>query len=200
MFCKKSLKRKTQKGFSIAEVLIVLFVIAIIVVLALPQIITSRRLFRFAGVQRQVVSVLREARQEAMSQRTSITFRYDNTNKRLILFGGRFGVAGNSQNQIYELAGNGMTQDEVIYGRPTGATTAALGDATNLTALTLDKVDVTFQRDGSVIDGSNNPKNNALFFYDDSNPAESAFAVSILGAGGRTKIWRYSSSVDMYVE
>lgn len=200
MFIRKSPERKNQKGFSLAEVLIVLFVIAIIVVLALPQIISSRRLFRFAGVQKQIVSVLREARQEAMSQRTPITFRYDNTNKRVLLSGGKFGAAGDAKNQIHELAGNGVTQDEVMYGRPTGVTTAALGDATNLTALTLNRVDITFQTDGSVVDGSNNPKNHALFFYDDSNPAESAFAVSILGAGGRTKLWRYASAVNMYVE
>lgn len=200
MFSKKIISGSCQKGFSIPEVLIVLFIIAIIVVLALPQIISSRRLFRFAGVQKQVVSVLREARQEAMSQRSPITFRYDDTNKKIILFGGKFGTAGDAKNQIYELAGNGITPGEVTYGRPTGATTAALGDATNLTVLTLNRVDITFQTDGSVVDGSNNPKNHALFFYDDSNPAESAFAVSILGAGGRTKLWRYAPNVNLYVE
>ena len=46
--------KSKQKGFSVAELLIVLFVIAIIAMFALPQIMTSRRLFRFAGVQRLV--------------------------------------------------------------------------------------------------------------------------------------------------
>lgn len=200
MFSKTNQKWKNQKGFSIAEMLIVFFVIAIIVVLALPQIMSSRRMFRFASVQRQVVAVLREARQEAMSQRTSITFRYDDTNKRIILFGGRFGAAGTAQNQIYDLAGSGLPMDNIVYGRPSGASSAALSDTTNLTSLTAGKIDVTFRTDGSVTDASNNPQNNALFFYDNEAPAESAFAVSILGAGGRTKIWRYASSVNMYVE
>lgn len=200
MFNGKSLKKINQKGFSFAELLIVLLITAIIVVLALPQIMSSRRLFRFAGVQRQVVSALREARQEAMSQRAPITFKYDNLNKRILLSGGRFGTAGDTKNQIFDLAGDGITLDDVTYGRPTGVSTAALGDSTNFTTLTANAINITFQTDGSVIDASNNPKNHALFFYDNSSPAESAFAVSILGAGGRTKLWRYASNVNMYVE
>lgn len=200
MLSKKIKSENNQKGFSIAELLIVCFVVAIIVVLALPQIMSSRRMISFNAAQRQVVSVLREARQEAISQRTAITFRYDDTNKSLILFGGKFGVAGNAQNQVHELSGNGVQLDNIVYGRPSGATTAALGDATNLTNLSTGKIDITFQTDGSIVDASNNPQNKALFFYDAQSPSESAFAVSLLGAGGRAKLWRYSSNVNMYVE
>lgn len=195
-----AIKRGNQKGFSMAELLIVLLVIAIIVVLALPQIMSSRRLFRFAGVQRQVVSALREARQQAISQRLAITARYDNANKRILLSGGTLGTPGDAKNQIFELAGDGVTSNELVYGRPTGASTAALGDGTNLTALSSNVVDITFQTDGSVIDASNNPQNKALFFYDTKTPTDTAFAVSILGAGGRAKLWRYSSGVNTYVE
>ena len=49
-------------------------------------------------------------------------------------------------------------------------------------------------------DASNNPINKALFFYDPKTPNDTAFAVSILGAGGRAKLWRYSSNVNVYVE
>ena len=87
-----------------------------------------------------------------------------------------------------------------MYGRPTGVSAAALGDATNLTTLTANVVDIAFQTDGSVVDASNNPINKALFFYDTNTPNDTAFAVSVLGAGGRAKIWRYSSNVNVYVE
>lgn len=195
-----AIKRERQKGFSMAELLIVVFVIAIIVMFALPQIMSSRRLFRFAGVQRQVVNSLREARQHAISQRKPITVKYDNTGKKIIFSGGTFGNLGDSKNQIFELTGDGMTADELVYGRPTGVSAAALGDGTNLTALTANAVEITFQTDGSVIDASNNPQNKALFFYDTRTPADTAFAVSVLGAGGRAKLWRYSSNVNVYVE
>lgn len=191
---------RSQRGVSLPELLIVFFVIAIVVVLALPQIISSRRLFRFSGMQRQVVASLREARQEAMSQRTAITFRYDDADKKLIVFGGSFGALGNVKNRLAVIADEGLQPDEVIYGRPSGAPVAALSDSSNLTTQSGNAVEITFQADGSVVDASDIPVNKALFFYNSKNPNGTAFAVSVLGAGGRVKLWRYSQGVNAYVE
>jgi Tfp pilus assembly protein FimT len=193
-------KRRSQRGVSLPELVIVFFVIAIIVVLALPQILSSRRLFRFSGMQRQVVASLREARQEAMSQRAAVTFRYDDASKQLVIYGGSFGARGDAKNRALSIADEGLTTAEVVYGRPAGAPVAALGDTSNLTALTDQAVEITFQPDGSVVDDSDVPVNKALFFYNSKNPAGTAFAVSVLGAGGRVKIWRYSQGVNAYVE
>lgn len=193
-------KIKNQKGFSLPEVLIVLLIISILVVLALPQISASRRLFRFNGMQRQIAASLNETRQNAMSQRAAITFRYDNTNKRTILYGGNFGVLGDSKNQTTNFANSGLLTGDIVYGRPSGASASALGDSSNMTALAAGFVDITFQPDGSVIDASDNPVNKALFFYDKKSKKDGAFAISVLGAGGRTKIWRYSKGINAYVE
>lgn len=193
-------KRQWQKGFSLPELVVVLLVGAIILVLALPQIISSRRLFRFAGVQRQVATGLREARQEAMGQRRPITIRYDNAAKTLTTFGGEFGALGDAKNRVTMLADTGIEPADVTYGRPAGATSAALADTTNLTALTSGAVEITFQSDGSVLDGAGNPQNKAVFFYHDKYRLETAFAVSILGAGGRVKLWRYSEGANAYIE
>ncbi|MGI8642247.1 MAG: pilus assembly FimT family protein [Pyrinomonadaceae bacterium] len=192
--------KKNQKGFSLPELIVVLLVIAILVVLALPQVISSRRLFRFAGLQRQVASSLVDARQEAMTQRTPITFRYDNQKKDIIIYGGSFGAIGDSKNRKVELTDSGLEQSDVVYNRPSGAPTSALSDTSNITPLTAGKIDITFQSDGSVIDAANNPVNNALFFYHKKYTTDTAFAISILGAGGRVKTWRYSKGVKAYVE
>ncbi len=197
---KKENKFSKQTGFSLPELIVVLLIGAIIVVLALPQILSSRRLFRFSAVQRQVATSLREARQEAMSQRKSITFRYDNANKKIVTYGGDFGALGDAKNPVADLTGSGVEFDDVKYGRPTGVPTSALGDTTNLTNLSSNAVEITFQVDGSVIDAGNNPQNQALFFYHDKYRLDTAFAVSVLGAGGRIKIWRYSEGVNAYVE
>jgi prepilin-type N-terminal cleavage/methylation domain-containing protein len=193
-------KIKNQKGFSLPEIIIVLLIIAILVVLALPQITASRRLFRFSAVQRQISTSLNETRQNAMSQRNPVTFRYDDVNKQIVIYGGGFGVLGDVKNQKTKFATSGLLPTEIIYGRPPGASTAALGDSSNMTALTSQFVDITFQPDGSVIDTSGNPVNKALFFYDSKSKLDGAFAVSVLGAGGRTKVWRYSKGVNAYVE
>jgi prepilin-type N-terminal cleavage/methylation domain-containing protein len=193
-------KNAKQFGFSLPELIVVLLVASILLVLALPQIISSRRLFRFTGLQRQFATSLREARQEAMSQRKPVTFRYDNASKRIIIYGGNYGTLGDPKNVINELSGAGVEAADVKYGRPSGVPTAALSDTTNLTVLSSNAVEITFQVDGSVLDASNNPQNNALFFYHEKYRLDTAFAVSILGAGGRIKVWRYSQGVNAYVE
>jgi prepilin-type N-terminal cleavage/methylation domain-containing protein len=193
-------KIKNQKGFSLPEVLIVLLIIAILVVLALPQITASRRLFRFSALQRQISTSLNEARQNAMSQRAAITFRYDNANKRIVIYGGGFGAFGDARNQKTDFANSGLLKTEIVYGRPSGVTTAGLGDSSNMTALSSGVVDITFQPDGSVLDAGGNPTNKALFFYDSKSKKDGAFAISVLGAGGRTKVWRYSKGANAYVE
>lgn len=191
---------KRQNGFSMPEVLVVLLVISILVVLSLPQLSASRRLFRFSGMQRQVVASLTEARQEAMSQRTPITFRYDDTNKKTIIYGGALGALGDSKNRTVEMSGSGLDKTEIIYGRPSGVSTVPLADTTNLSALSSKTLDVTFQADGSIIDAGGLPKNYALFFYNQKSGQDTAFAVSVLGAGGRVKLWRYSKNIKTYIE
>lgn len=194
-------KNKTsQSGFSLPELIVVVFVIAIIGILALPQITASRRAFRFSSLQRQISATLSEARQQAMSQRRAITFRYNDSTKETFIFGGSYGVLGDEKNRVESLYGSGISQNEIVYGRPIGASLAALDDSSNLTVLSSNAVEITFQPDGSVLDAGNNPVNKAIFFYHTKYPSQMAFAVSVLGAGGRVKIWRYNASLNKYVE
>ncbi len=191
---------KAQKGFSMPELLIVLLVISILAVLALPQILSSRELFRFAGMQRELVTQLREARQQAMSQRKPITLLYEHTQRKTVLYGGSYGSLGDSNNFVFMFDTSGVVRDDIEYGRPSFAPPSALSDGTNLTNLSGNMVEVTFQADGSVVDASDNPVDSALFFYHKQHKSRTAFAVSILGAGGRIKLWRYSQGVNAYVE
>lgn len=197
---KKGKAKESQKGFSIPELLIVLILLSILAVLALPQIIASRRVFRFSGMQRQFVASLTDARQAAMTQRLPITFRYNDSTKKTTIYGGSFGAFGDKNNRVSDMTGSGLGANEVRYGRPQGATAAALGDSSNMTAVSGGVIDVTFQPDGSVVDAANTPKNTAFFFYHTKYPLDTGFAISILGAGGRVKIWRYNKSAKVYVE
>jgi len=191
---------KGQRGFSMPELIVVLLIIAILVVLALPQVISSRRAFSFSAIKRQVATTLNAARQEAMSQRSPITVRYSDADKKIVVYGGRFGAVGDAKNQTFQLAGSGLMAGDIIYGRPSGATTAALADTSNLTPPVAGVADITFEPDGSVVNAANHPQNNALFFYNRIYPGDMAFAISVLGAGGRVKIWRYNQNTNSYVE
>jgi hypothetical protein len=59
---------------------------------------------------------------------------------------------------------------------------------------------VTFQPSGSVVDATGTPINHALYIYNNQNAEETACAVSVLGAAGRVKIWKYNRDAQKYVE
>jgi Tfp pilus assembly protein FimT len=157
-------------------------------------------LSQVAEIQKQVASSLDEARQEAVLQKTSVTYRYDDTNKIIVTFNGKYGALGDVRNRVIDLSGFGLEKSNVVYGYPDGVSESALTDTTNITKLTENSVEITFQPDGSVIDEANNPQNKALFFYYRKYPQNTAFAVSVLGNDGRVKLWNYSENIKDYVE
>ena len=135
-------------------------------------------------------------------------FRYDNATKQILIIDNQERgtlanpLANNTANDVVAkttpLAGSGVPAGDIVYGRPSGAP-HTLPDGTSLSALNGGQVEVIFQPDGSVVDANGNPSNAALFFYDNKAPAATALAVSVLGAGGRVKTWRYSPNASSYV-
>ncbi len=90
---------------------------------------------------------------------------------------------------------------DISIGVPSGLSgSSTLDDTTTPTSLTGSKLNITFQPDGSVIDAAGNPVNRTLFLYNNRVPTQTAVAISVLGAAGRVKVWRYSSSVNKYAE
>lgn len=200
MLNKKALP-KQQAGAGIPELLIVVFVISILIVLALPRIITSRSISQFAEVKKQFIASILNAQKEAMSAGAPITFRYDDTSKQVIIYGGRFGGLSDIRNQVLKMDEEAITSGRAIYGRPAGAKVTPLMDGSNITPLTEEGVvEIQFQPNGSIIDENNALQDKALFLYNSKNPKETAFAITIKGSGEQIKIWRFSQAVNDYME
>ena len=210
------------RGFSLIELLIVVTLISILTAIALPQMISQRRLTRSIGLTREIMTQMRYARQLAMSERQAFTFSYDDSNKQITIIdhnnlrtdpnsgkavlslAGYPNTAGSTVVSTYALAQGGLDSAEMTYGIPSGLPTVALGDRVSMTALSTNRLNVTFQRDGSVINASGtasdrNPQDLALFIYNSQSPAGTASAISVLGSSGRVKIWRYDN-VSKYKE
>jgi prepilin-type N-terminal cleavage/methylation domain-containing protein len=103
------------------------------------------------------------------------------------------------------LVQGGMPASELAYGMPAlpiGALpNGTLSDGIAITGLVSSRFfNVTFQPDGSVIDTAGDPDKRALFIYNTFAPRATASAISIMGASGRVKIWRYDASANRYVE
>jgi hypothetical protein len=160
-----------------------------------------------------------------MSQAQAFTFQYDNSNKTIKIFdhnnfnNATVGCNMPGQNVLSQTGfpatactttvltmplatGAGLPASEVSYGIPTGITGTAttLDDGNTMTALAGTVVNITFRSDGTAVDAAGNYANPTLFFYNNLVPNQTASAVSVLGAGGRIKVWRYSTSASKYVE
>lgn len=206
----------SHNGFSIVDLMIVVTLLGVLAALAIPQLISQRRLIRSSAVNREILTQLRFARQQAMTQRQVFTFQYDNSTKQILIIDHNnnpdvSGVtvladpsypntAGRVIVSTIRLVSTGLPASEITYGIPSGLPTGALGDGVSRTSLTSSKVNVAFQPDGSVVDINGNPLNRALFLYNNKAAQHTASAVSVLGAAGRVKLWRYDSRVNKYVE
>jgi Tfp pilus assembly protein FimT len=205
--------RRSLAGYSIVETVIVVALICVLSAIALPQIVAERRLTRSVGVTREILSQMRHARQLAMSQRQAITFQYNNTTKQISIIdhNNNLGAAlfldpsypnnvGSVVISTTPLASSGLFQTEIAYGIPAGLPNGPLADGISMTPLTNNQLDVTFQPDGSVIDITGNPVGRALYIYNNQASQGTSSAISVMGASGRVKIWRYDRSVNLYVE
>lgn len=214
-----------SSGVSLIESLVVVAIAAVLTAVAVPQVISARRLMRSSALPREVATQLRFARQQAMSQRQAFTFQYDDSTKQIRIIDhnnngnptAACNIAGKDivADPLYPntacsttvlsvpLAGtNGsLPSYELSFGVPTGLSgVSTLDDTTTPTVLTAGRLNINFQPDGSVIDAAGNPVNRTLFLYNNRAATYTAAAISVLGTGGRVKVWRYSSSANKYAE
>jgi Tfp pilus assembly protein FimT len=214
---------RSQSGRSIVETIMVAAIAALLGAAALPQVINARRLLRSVSLPREVATQLRYTRQQAMSQRQAFTFQYDDSTKTIKIFdhnntdnatsacnitgvqvlsaSGYPNTACTTTVMTIPLAsGAGLPASEVSYGIPSGVSSSALDDGNTITSLVNSVVNITFQSDGTVVDASGNYARPTMFFYNNVIPGQTAAAVSVLGAAGRIKVWRYSSSASKFAE
>jgi Tfp pilus assembly protein FimT len=206
-------KRHSESGRSLIETLLVIAIASVLAAITVPQIISARRLIRSAALPREVATQLRFARQQAMSQRQAFTFVYDNSTKSIQIIdhqatgAGIVGATGypnttgsNTVLSVPLTGSGGLNSADLVYGVPSTITNTTLGDTSTPISLVSTKLTITFQPDGSVVDVNGNPVNRTLFFYNNKAPNETACAISVLGAAGRVKIWRYNQSASQFAE
>ena len=212
-----------ESGGTVIETLIVVTIAAILISIALPQMMSARRLIRSNALPREIAAQLRFARQQAMSQRQAFTFQYDNSTKTINIYDhnntdnptsgctltgvqvlSASGYPNTSCSTLVlsvPLATGSLAPADLTYGIPSGINSnTTLDDGNAMTALTGSVVNITFQSDGTVVDAAGNYARPTLFFYNNQIPTQTAVAISVLGAAGRIKVWRYSSNASKYSE
>jgi Tfp pilus assembly protein FimT len=209
----KARRWHSHSGRSMVEMLAVVAIATILTAVAVPQVISARRLIRSSALPREIATQLRYARQQAMSQRQAFTFVYDDSAKQisiidhqasggaLLIASGYPNTAGSITVLTVPVGGGGLPASEVTFGVPSAITNTTLGDTGTPTALVNNKLTVTFQPDGTVQDSTGKAVNfRTLYFYNNKVPTQTACAISVLGSAGRIKIWRYTTSASQYLE
>jgi prepilin-type N-terminal cleavage/methylation domain-containing protein len=117
-------KRQTKSdtpcgGFSFPETVVVLGVLLILAAFAIPQVVTTRRLVRFNGLQREAISQLRLTRQSAMSQRQVMRFRYDDNSKQVSI------IDNQERGAAADPTANNTANDVVVRTTPLAMTRAS---------------------------------------------------------------------------
>src|ERR1700755_320992 len=148
--------RKKEAGRSIIETMMVVTIAGILISVAVPQMISARRLLRASSMAREIATQMRFARQQAMTQRQSFTFQYDNSTKTVKIFdhnNNNNANAGCNLTGVQVLTASGYPNtscttlvaaipmatgtfaSELTYGIPSGITNTTLDDGNTLTAL-----------------------------------------------------------------
>jgi prepilin-type N-terminal cleavage/methylation domain-containing protein len=209
--------RNSNGGFSIIELVTVMAIAAILTAIAVPQMISQRRLTRSTAMTREIMTQMRYARQMAMSQsgatatgtlrRVAFTFQYDDTAKAIkvigpipagtaaLLDGAYPNNAGSRVVSSVSLTQGGLASTQISSGIPSGLPggPTAIDGVTGVT-LAGGNLNITFQPEGQVVDSVNNPVDRALFIYNNQASQATASAITVRGASGRVKIWRYNAN------
>jgi Tfp pilus assembly protein FimT len=223
-----SQSRHATGGFSIVELVTVMAIAAVLTAIAVPQMISQRRLTRSTAVTREIMTQMRYARQLAMSQsgatpsgslrRVAFTFQYDDAAKQIRVIGpipagtaaladGTYpNIVGSSVVATVSLLQGGLSSSQIASGIPAsmpGAPTSV--DGVTGASLSGGKLNITFQPEGQVVDMNNNPIDRALFIYNNQASQATASAITVRGASGRVKIWRYNkdavnANASTYIE
>ena len=238
MISKRDRRLHGARGYTLIEILIVLVIASILSAIAIPAMVSQRRLTRFNGLTREFATQIRYARQLAMSERQAMTFQYDDSTKEIkiidhnndplvatsgtaVLANAYPSTAAPAQVVVtVSLLQGGLLSSEISYGVPTTSTglpsghptvPTSLADGTSMTTLASNKINITFQADGSVVSPTGVPvggvtlsagtrMDSAIFIFDNEAADGTATAISVLGTSGRVKVWRYNSSANTFSE
>lgn len=239
MISERGRRFERSHGFSLVEILIVVAIAVILLTIALPTMTSQRRLMRFNAATREFLVQLRYARQLAMSERQAVTFQYDDSTKDIniidhnndptlpasgtaVLADTNYpSTTGSVVVNTASLLQGGLLSTEIKYGVPTTADglpsahlplPTSLGDGISMTTMpSSNKINITFQADGSVVSPAGVPiggvnlsagtrMDSAIFLFDTSAATGTATAISVLGASGRVKVWRYSNNANVFNE
>jgi prepilin-type N-terminal cleavage/methylation domain-containing protein len=180
-------RRRSNSGFTLLEVMVTIAITAIVGGMATARMIDVRRTMQSDSAMRMVMAELNTARDMAVAQRRNMEVQFTGGNWVRVVRHEAPGIATTilrsvalESNATFSLA-PGVPDTPDAFGNG-GAVAFGVANA------------ILFGTDGTLIDGNGNPLNGTVFLSIMSQP-ESARAVTVLGATGRIRGYRWWGGV-----
>lgn len=205
---RKTVKPRSQRGFSVIELLIVMAIIAIMIGIALFSLQTSQRALAVDNAGAQLVDVLRFAKQRALAERQVM---------RVEVTPGSGSTPGTIQVIDQETLGAGSTDDFVcrnetlapnsestINTNPTAFSRPPAPHNFDAAPFVSGKLTVYFNPDGSVSNNSDTPQSFSLVFFTPivgtTPDPQSIRAITLFGPTGSVRVWRWEPTTSSFTE
>jgi Tfp pilus assembly protein FimT len=165
--------KNNNKGITILELMIIAVIVGITTTLAMPQFERGMEKLKLKGAGRDVISSLRLARSDAVSQRQQFGVYFNLNSNQYVLFKDKF----NPGSFTYEAGGDSAMVTETLPGH------------INFGSTSFPNFVVIFKPDGSA-------SNSGSVELYSSEEGYSSFVVDVLSSTGRVKLLLGDAGVD----
>ena len=182
-----TLRLRSESGFSLLEAMVTIAIMATVGSMAAARMTDARRTMQSDSAMRMVMAELNTARDLAVAQRRNMEIQFTGGNWVRVV---RHEAPGIATTVLRSVALESNATFTLVPGVPD--TPDAFGNA-NAVAFGAANT-IMFGTDGTLIDGNGNPLNGTVFLSIISQP-ESVRAVTVLGATGRVRGYRWWGGV-----
>lgn len=180
-FCTQS-----DVGFTILELMVTMVITGVVTAVAIAQIVAVRQSLNGDSGMRAVLAQLNLAREMSIAERRTVQAQFVGTNTLQII-----------RNDVP--AGTTMLSSAIFEGGVQYALTPGVPDTPDAfgNAAAVDfgaALAVVFNSDGTVVDELGRTINGTIFLQIRGGPARSVRAITVLGATGRIRAYRWSGA------
>jgi len=206
-------RRDAQAGFSVAELLIVLAVMAILIAISIPMLSSYRKLYRSDDQSKRIMDMMSEAGQTALVKRKTIRFEIDLTDNVMLLIEDK---GPTSPGVLIKKQPLDKTSDLRVDTIPAGVTkpnppnyndavfaSDSVGHTDGANTINAHKVwYARFQSDGSVINYSGAPVSANLYIWPPQTSGSltprnkgEVRVITMFGGSGAIRYWKFAGTV-----